>query len=291
MKWTNLKRGFATAAVLTAVITLTGCKEPQETPIKGTLQAYADESLTNLIKTESRNFTSVYKDSRINIIPLQARDGITRILNGEIKFFLSSRDLNTEENNFALAGKSGIRKFKFCYDAISVVTSKKTAIDKIRVPELVKILEGIDKNYTIVIPPVNSGTYEYVKSVLLNGKNPQNYETVDSEFKVTEAVKNRMNVIGLAGLNTITDTKEIKILKVGTALISNEGDSFYEPLAGYLINGDYPLTRISYIFLNETGLGLASGFTTFLTSYDGQIILPESNLGPAAVPVRLKQSN
>lgn len=289
MKINSVKRCLP-AFMLAALIGFAGCKEPAETPVKGYLKAYSDESLFNVMNTESKNFTGVYKDSKIEVVPLTARDGIARILNNEIKFFVSSRDLNSEENNFASARKLGIRKFKFCYDAVAVVVSRNSNLDKIRVSDLAKILESKNTEYKIIIPQMNSGIYEYVKTVLLNGADPKNIEIVDSEFKVAEKVGLSKNFIGLTGINTLTDTAGIKILKVGSDLTSNQGESYFDPLAGYMINGDYPLARMSYIFLNEVGLGLASGFTTYLTSYDGQIILAKNNLGPASVPVKLKQS-
>jgi len=156
---------------------------------------------------------------------------------------------------------------------------------------LKNLLLGVDKKYKITIPEQNSGVYEYLKNDLLEGKEPVNVSIAQNENEVINKIKEGRSVIGIVGFNTLKDFNEIKTLKIGIKENYSTGTTYYEPHPGYFVNGEYPLMRANVILINEIGLRVASGFTTFLTSTEGQKIVLKNNLGPAAVPVKLNQIN
>ncbi|MDP2365655.1 MAG: hypothetical protein Q8M94_18050, partial [Ignavibacteria bacterium] len=140
----------------------------------------------------------------------------------------------------------------------------------------------------IYLPQKNSGVYEFIKTELLEGKEPSStVQITGSEFSVKEQVLKNKNAIGLIGLNVLKDTSDVTLLKIGYTRNPLEPETFYQPHQAYMINGSYPLTRTIYALVNEIGLGLASGFVTYLTSFPGQEIVKNNNLGPAAIPVKL----
>lgn len=278
--------------VIALFILLFGCKdEPRETPTKGYLKCYVDESLYNVVKDEADLFMNLYPQTKIDLIPVKAREGIVTVLNNESEMFVSSRELNNEEKNYAQKIKSEIKLFKFCYDGIAVISNKKFVEEKINLLDLKNLLTGKSRKYKIIIPERNSGIFEYISSHLLSENQLANVDIVNSESDVIKKVSIINNSLGLVGLNTLKGIKGIKILKVGTSENNILGSTYYEPLAGYLVNGSYPLVRTTYIFLNEIGIGVASGFTTFLTSSEGQKVVMKNDLGPATVPVKLIQLN
>lgn len=264
------------------------CQENKISPTKGNLKAYADESVYNLITKERDAFDSLYTEAKIEVEPLTAREGITKILNNEIKVFICSRDFNKEELEFIKGQKSELQSFKFCFDAVVAIVSKNNALTEIKLSDLKKLLLGEKKDIKIYLPQKNSGVYEFLKTELLEGKEPSSeVQIIESEFAVKEQVLKNKNSIGLIGLNILKDTSDVTLLKIGYARNPLEPVVFYQPHQGYMINGSYPLTRTIYALLNEIGLGLASGFVTYLTSYEGQAIVKNNNLGPAAIPVKL----
>lgn len=274
------------------LLILIGCQEePSESPTKGYLKCYVDESLYNVIKDEADLFMNLYPKTKIDLIPVKAREGIAAVLNNESEMFVSSRELNSEEKKYAQKTKSEIRLFKFCYDGIAVISNKKFVEEKINLLDLKNLLTGKSKKYKIIIPERNSGIFEYISSHLLSKNQLANVEIVNSESDVIKKVSTTNNSLGLVGLNTLKGITGIKVLKVGTNENNITSSVYYEPLAGYLINGSYPLARTTYIFLNEIGIGVASGFTTFLTSSEGQKVVMKNDLGPATVPVKLIQLN
>ena len=78
---------------------------------------------------------------------------------------------------------------------------------------------------------------------------------------------------------------------MASRIIEGTDDNYYKPYVAYLLSESYPLVRTTAIFLNDIGVGLASGFATYLTSHDGQKVVADNNLGPATVPVKMVELN
>jgi ABC-type phosphate transport system substrate-binding protein len=113
-------------------------------------------------------------------------------------------------------------------------------------------------------------------------------ETFVSEDEVKK-VKTEKNALGFVALDN-AHTEKIKILQVG--VMRRDGEAlYYDPYVAYLISQTYPLVRTTAIIINDPAIGVASGFASFLTSYEGQKIVSKYNLGPATVPVKMVELN
>ena len=267
------------------------CQERQETAIKGYLKCYVDESLYDVVKAERDTFVVHYPQSKIDLVTVKAREGITAVFNGEAKLFVSSRNLNDEERTFYDKQKSPLKGFKFCYDAVVPIVRDDDPREKITIDEIKKILKGETRGFTVFLPEPNSGVYEYLKEKLLDNQNPQNVSIAQSEKETINKVKSVRKSLGFVGLNTLSGVKGIKILEVASKTRSDGEALYYKPYVAYLVSESYPLVRTTTIFINDYGIGLAAGFSTFLTSYDGQKIVSQNNLGPATVPVKMVELN
>ncbi|MFA7418260.1 MAG: substrate-binding domain-containing protein [Melioribacteraceae bacterium] len=277
---------FALSLILLSLL-VSGCgPEPRETSTKGSIKCYADESLYSMVVEQRDTFVSIYPASKIEIEKVKAREGIVKILNGEIQMFVSSRGLTDEENKFVEKTKSDVKVIKVCYDGLTVIVDTNHSIARMTTTQLKQLLLGESKQYKVFIPDQNSGIFENLKIELLENKKPSAAFVVKNEEDVVKSVIKNKNSIGVVGLNIAREAKGIKILRIGTDERSVTGGEYIEPVAGYLSNGDYPLIRECYIFLNEIGIGLGSGFTTFMTSTPGQKIVLAHDLGPATVPIR-----
>jgi len=291
MKQETPQRFYSILILFAFIFTFWSCQEKKISPVKGNLVAYSDESVYNLIVKERAVFDSLYPDAKIEVKPLTAREGIAKILNKEIKLFVCSRDFNKEELEFIKQQKSGLESFKFCFDAVVAIVPKQSPVSEILLDDLKKELLGESRKYKIILPQKNSGVYEFLKTEILDGKEPSSdVKIVESEFSVKDEVLKTKNAIGLLGLNVLKDTSDVTLLKIGYSRNTLEPVNFYQPHQAYMINGSYPLTRTVYALLNEIGLGLASGFVTHLTSFQGQEVVKNNNLGPAAIPVKLISS-
>jgi phosphate transport system substrate-binding protein len=269
----------------------TSCHERQETAIKGYLKCYVDESLYNIVKAERDTFVVRYPQSKIDLVTVKAREGITAVFNGEAKLFISSRELNDEEKTFFDKQKSQMKGFKFCYDAVVPIVQENDPMEKITIDELKKALTGETHDFNVIIPERNSGVYEYLKEKLLDNKEPQNVSIASSEKETISKVKSGKKSLGFVGINTLSGVTGVKILEVASSIRGDGEALYYRPYVAYLATESYPLVRTTAIFINDYGIGLAAGFSTFITSYDGQKIVSQNNLGPATVPVKMVELN
>jgi hypothetical protein len=167
-------------------------------------------------------------------------------------------------------------------------------MDKIRVDEIKDALLGRDLHYNFVLPQSSSGTYQYIKEDILEGQEPKNAEYALNDSEVVKKVLKSSNLIGIISFNTIQDSSKIRFIQVGQLQKAlGEGENkdinvdYFIPHPGYVLKDYYPLKQMVYIYLYDIGIGPASGFTTFLTSYEGQKIALGQNLAPAAVPVKI----
>lgn len=283
---TKLNKHFALSLIFLAFLAM-GCgPEPKETATKGSIKCYADESLYSMVVDQRDTFVSIYPASKIEIEKVKAREGIVKILNGEIQMFVSSRGVTDEESKFIEKTKSEVKVIKVCYDGLTVIVDTNHSLARMTTTQLKQLLLGESKQYKVFIPDQNSGIFENLKVELLENKKPSGAYVVKNEEDVVKSVINNRNSIGVVGLNIAREAKGIKILRIGTDERSVTGGEYIEPVAGYLSNGDYPLIRECYIFFNEIGIGLGSGFATFMTSTPGQKIVLAHDLGPATVPIR-----
>jgi phosphate transport system substrate-binding protein len=288
-----MKAKFKLLIILSAVIlVLTACQDKEISPTKGTLKCYVDESLYKVVKDERDAFVKIYPESKIELVKVNAREGITAILNGKTELFISSRELNDEEKKYFEQVKSEVRGFKFCYDAVVPIVNQKDSKEKTTLEELKKILSGQTLGYDVIIPEQNSGVYEYLKVKLLDNKEPIGVSVVKNEKEVIKKVENSKRCLGFVGLNSINkDSDKVKILDVASKIIEGTDDNYYKPYVAYLLSQSYPLVRTTAIFINDIGVGLASGFATFLDDHDGQKVVADNNLGPATVPVKMIELN
>ncbi len=266
-----------------------GCQEPpKETATKGNLKCLVDESLYPMVSAIKDSFSLKYPETKIELVKVKAKEGIVKMLNGEETMFISSRALTEDEVNFYDKTKSQVKIIKFCYDALTAVVDSNHKLNRITTTELKQLLLGNSKQYRIYIPDQNSGIFENLKMDLTDKQNPKGAYIVKNEEEVVKRVKKDKNSIGLVGLNVANNSK-LKILRIGTDERSATGGVYYEPAAGYLANGEYPLIRACFILLNEIGVYVGSGFTSYITSSEGQKIVLSYGLGPATVPIKYKQ--
>ncbi len=264
---------------------ISGCgPEPRETTTKGSLKCYADESLYSMVVEQRDSFVSTYPASKIEVEKVKAREGIVKILNGEIQMFVSSRGLTDDESKFVEKTKSEVKVIKVCYDGLTVIVDTNHPAVRLTTTQLKQLLLGESKQYKVFIPDQNSGVFENLKIELLENKKPSGAFVVKNEEDVVKSVIKNKSSIGVVGLNIARESKGIKILRIGTDERSATGGEYIEPVAGYLSNGEYPLIRECYIFLNEIGTGLGTGFATYMTFTQGQTIVLAHDLGPATVP-------
>ena len=110
-------------------------------------------------------------------------------------------------------------------------------------------------------------------------------------------IKENENAIGFISMAWITvsnDTldESVKPLKIAAVDPNTGAIGNYVGLhQGYIANKTYPLTTEVFIITSDYSMNLSVGFSSFMTSYDGQRIVLKSGLVPVTQPVKIIQLN
>ena len=284
--------------VILTFFLVSGCQNQgnKMSPTIGNAVVEVDPAIYPVLIKEKKLFDSLYTKAKIELKETAPLQGAVNLINNKSKMYISPRYFDSKELDFMHSQKMDVQIFKFCYEAIAVVSSPKNNINKIRVDEIKDALLGNSRQYSFVIPQNTTSTYEYIKNEMLNGKDPEYAEIVPNDSSVLKTIESDNAKLGILSFNIVQDSSEIKFIQVGE--IQNKSDStnstglsveYFTPHPGFVLKKYYPLTQTVYIFLHEIDFSPASGFTTFLTSYEGQRIALNQNLAPAAVPVKINQ--
>jgi hypothetical protein len=271
-----------------------GCNQGHIMPTTGTVTVEVDPAVLPIITSEVTAFDSLYKTAKIEIKTATPVEGMVNLLNKKSKMFVCTRYFSKQQSDFIESQKLDVNIFKFCYNPVVIICSKTNAADKIRVDEIKDALMGKILNYNFILPQSSSGTFQFIKEEVLEGQDPKNAEFALTDSDVVKKILKSSSLIGIVSFNTIQDSSKIKFLAVGQIQKSSSpGDNknlnvdYVIPHPGFVLKNYYPLKQLVYIYLFDVNIGPASGFTTFLTSYEGQKIALGQNLAPAAVPVKI----
>lgn len=282
---------YAFLLMLFIVLLSAGCEEPKETPVKGELTVYADESFYPVVAAVADTFAKLYPEAKIATVKLTAREGITKVLNNEAELFVSSRRMNTEEEAFAKQQKVEVKTIKYCYDGVVMIVNAADTTTLIPFQEIQNLMrKGKFRNINkVYAPSLNSGITELLADSLEIPHAQLQVTMLPDENEVIKAVQNERGSAGFIGYYSFLQNQpKVRSLKAGLKEQLGIKDVYYEPHPGFFVQKLYPLTRMGVVLLNEVNIGLASGFATFLAGNIGQKMTLDAGLAPAAVPVRLK---
>ncbi|MCL5029159.1 MAG: substrate-binding domain-containing protein [Bacteroidetes bacterium] len=273
-----------------------GCQESNVTPTKGSVTVEVDPAIFPIVQKERDAFDSLYTKAKVELKEVTPLEGMINLLNNKTRMFVSARYFNQKQLDFIRNQKLDIQINKFCYDAVAIICSKHNKTDQLRVDEIKSSLLGYNKSYTFVIPQNTSATFQYLKEEVLDDQEPKNAIIVQNDFEVLKKIEKSDDLLGIVSFNIVQDSSKINFVQIGQLKKQMDQDSikglqisYFTPHPGFLIKNYYPLKQTVYIYLNELGMTPASGFTTFLTSYEGQKIALGQNLAPAAVPVKINE--
>lgn len=282
--------------LIAGIFVFPGCQEATVTPTKGSVTVEVDPAIFPIIQKEKDAFDSLYTKAKVELKEVTPLEGMVNLLNNKSKMFISTRYFNQKQLDYIRSQKLDIQINKFCYDAVAIICSKHNKTDQLRVDEIKEALLGSNRSYSFVIPQNTSATYQFLKEEVLDDQDPKNVEIAPNDLEVLKKIEKNDNLLGIVSLNIIQDSSKIRFIQIGQLKKQMDQDSvkglqvnYFTPHPGFLIKNYYPLKQTVYIYLNEIEMSPASGFTTFLTSYEGQKIALGQNLAPAAVPVKINE--
>jgi phosphate transport system substrate-binding protein len=280
-----------------------------ETPTRGSIRIFADESFKPIIETEVFTFTHLYANANIKPVYKPETDVINDFMNDSVKVIVSSKKLTDAQIQYLRDTLIVARTTTYAYDALAIVTNKANHDTLMKYNDIRDIFVGnvrtwkdIDPrsklgNIRVIFDNNRSGNIRYFKELFeVKDSLSGSFYAVKSNAEVINYVSRNPDAMGIVSVNWISDKDDPKSMAlrnmINLVAISqqylNDG-SYYRPEPGFIYNKSYPFVREVYMISRETFSGLGSGFINWICGEQGQRIVLKSGLVPATMPIRLVQ--
>ncbi len=279
-----------------------------DTYSSGAISFASDESFSPVIEEERELFEYTYPNATLTAIYTNESDAVQMLLDGKVYMAVTSRDFREGEVAQLKLNRQFPQSVKFAYDGLALIQNKQNTDSCISVKDIRRILTGdvtkwsdiypesksVSRNedITVVFDNPKSSTVHFAEDSILGGKpiTSPNVMAVEKVEDVITYVEDNLGAIGIIGSNWLNDQrdttnltfrKEVRPMAVTRLDVANVQNS-YKPYQYYFWNDSYPLVRTLYILLNDTHMGLPTGFKNFIISQDrGQRVILRAGLLPA----------
>jgi phosphate transport system substrate-binding protein len=184
-------------------------------------------------------------------------------------------------------------EYKVCLDGLSVYVAADNPVKELTLEQLMLIFTGKIKNWKAVGGPDapitvysrenSSGTYEFFKENVLDGRDfAASAQTMPGTAAVLQAVAKDKNGIGYGGAAYGAGAKHLAIKK-------NESSPAIEPNEETVIKGTYPIWRYLYVYVNpELDKGEIGAYLNWIRSDEGQKLVKDVGYFPLPTHLREK---
>lgn len=212
--------------------------------------------------------------------------GFAALQNGTTDLANASRKIKAKEIEQCVKtfGKRPT-EYKVALDGLSVYVSASSKLDQLSLEELEAIFTGKVKNWkevggpdapiTVYSRENSSGTYEFFKERVLNGKDfAASAQTQPGTAAVLQAVAKDPNGIGYGGAAYGAGAKHLKISKV-------KGEAAIEPNEETVLSGKYPIWRYLFVYVNPAlDKGDIAAYLKWVRGDEGQKLVKDVGYYP-----------
>ena len=284
---------------------LFGCgEERKETPTKGKVTVAVAESVFPVLEQEQQKFEELYPEAHVDLHMTTSREAIALLFNDSVSVIVSARPLNTEERGVAKSANLTFGEFKLAIDGIAVIVNNENPVKQLRTTQIDSILNGSLTDWkkagwngsaspiAVCLPDRNTGTFDSLSLYTKHDEQQMHpVKITASSSEMIHFVHEHENAIGFVGVNWYSSQKDsVKALALNDPSAPDSlgiKGKYFGPHQAYMYQKFYPLIKDVYIYTRGDIYGVASGFTSFMTSSAGQKIILNSGLVPATMPVRL----
>jgi phosphate transport system substrate-binding protein len=183
-------------------------------------------------------------------------------------------------------------EYKVCLDGLSVYVSADNPVKELTVEQLMLIFTGKIRNWkavggndapiTLYSRENSSGTYEFFKENVLDGKDfAASAQTMPGTAALLQAVAKDKNGIGYGGAGYGAGAKHLAIKKT-------DSSPAIEPSEETVIKGTYPIWRYLYIYVNPAlDKGEIGSYLNWIRSDEGQKVV--TDIGYFPLPKHLRE--
>ena len=274
-------------AVLAAAIVLAGSANAGNITVKGS------DTLVVLAQKWAETYMSKNADTKIQVTGGGTGTGFAALQNKTTDLCNASRKIKAAEITTCIKafGKRPT-EYKVCLDGLSVYVSADNPVKELTVAQIADIFNGKTKNWkevggpdapiTVYSRENSSGTYEFFKENVLQGKDfASSAQTMPGTAAVLQAVAKDKNGIGYGGAAYGAGAKHLKVKK-------DDASPAVEPTEENVIKGTYPIWRYLYVYVNPAlDKGDIAKYLTWIRGDEGQKVVKDVGYFP--LPKNLRE--
>lgn len=284
-----------------------------DTPTSGTIEFYADESLSPIIDEERTQFEFEFPKAKLKPIYADEVTGLQMIKDFKTNLLFTTRHLKDSEIAY-LKSKSNVipSVFPIGYDGLAFIVNKNNQDTCITVNDIKRVLTGKAIKWSDIVPGSKRGDIEVifdntrsattnwvVDSVLHGEKMGAKIMAAKTSKQVIDFVDETPGAIGVIGSNWLNDRrdstnttfkKNIHVMRVSIKDKATPSNS-WQPYQAYLLDGRYPFVRTLYAIVVDPHKALPWSFANYITNPRGQLIVFKSGLLPYRGDITYKKVN
>nr|WP_295398097.1 substrate-binding domain-containing protein [uncultured Prevotella sp.] len=284
-----------------------------DTPTSGTIEFYADESLSPIIDEERTQFEFEFPKAKLKPIYSDEVTGLQMIKDFKTTLLFTTRHLKDSEIAY-LKSKSNVipSVFPIGYDGLAFIVNKNNQDTCITVNDIKRVLTGKATKWSDIVPGSKRGDIEVifdntrsattnwvVDSVLHGEKMDAKIMAAKTSKQVIDFVDETPGAIGVIGSNWLNDRrdstnttfkKNIHVMRVSIKDKATPSNS-WQPYQAYLLDGRYPFVRTLYAIVVDPHKALPWSFANYITNPRGQLIVFKSGLLPYRGDITYKKVN
>ena len=280
-------KSMKSLAVLTAALALATSAHAGNITVKGS------DTLVVLAQKWAETYMSKNADTKIQVTGGGTGTGFAALQNKTTDLCNASRKIKAAEITTCIKafGKRPT-EYKVCLDGLSVYVSADNPVKELTVAQVADIFNGKTKNWkevggpdapiTVYSRENSSGTYEFFKENVLQGKDfASSAQTMPGTAAVLQAVAKDKNGIGYGGAAYGAGAKHLKVKK-------DDASPAIEPTEENVIKGTYPIWRYLYVYVNPAlDKGDIAKYLTWIRGDEGQKVVKDVGYFP--LPKNLRE--
>ena len=280
-------KSIKSIAVLAAALALANSSQAQnKITVKGS------DTLVVLAQKWAETYMSKNAETKIQVTGGGTGTGFAAMQNKTTDLCNASRKIKPAEITTCIKafGKRPT-EYKVCLDGLSVYVSADNPVKELTVAQVADIFNGKTKNWkqvggadapiTVYSRENSSGTYEFFKENVLQGKDfASSAQTMPGTAAVLQAVAKDKNGIGYGGAAYGAGAKHLAIKK-------DDASPAMEPTEENVIKGVYPIWRYLYIYINPAlDKGDVAKYLTWIRGDEGQKVVKDVGYFPLPKTLR-----
>ncbi len=276
-------------------------EEPAESMSKGEITIVCDEAIKHVMDPAIDMYDAKYKDVKVSKEFINARGVMQKLLSGEARLVINSRDYLRDEDSLMKAyGMEPHKKMAIASDGLVFFTQRNFPTDTLSVEEIeaaltsglqLKSIYNMAQEPKFAFPDVNSSVYYHLYKQAAKEKSiTRSAEYFKDTDSLIQYVKNN-NAVGVALMSQVTKDTTLKMLRLG---FTNKDKKRIYPQTvhpGYIVQDMYPFKITYYAYLKEQRRNLPFWFARYLEQdREAQKYFLDAGILPEYAKLVLKQN-